>query len=359
MSGAASIQARFHLRRGDFALDVDLVLPATGTTVLFGPSGCGKTSILRCLAGLEKAPGGRLAVDDEIWQDDRIWLAPHRRPVGYVFQQPNLFEHLTVRGNLEYGWKRLPPARRRDLGPVLEMLGISSLLDRRPDRLSGGEAQRVGIARALALSPRVLLMDEPLSALDTARKREILPYLERLRDQAGIPLVYVTHSPDEVARLADHLVILRDGKVAAQGPLRELQARLDLPREVGQEVGVVLQARVGEVDAAWNLARSDFAGGSLWARDHGLAVGSPLRIKVLARDVSLSVAPPGRSSIQNVLEGRVEEVGGDEHPGLALVRVDLGGSALLARLTRRAVEEMGIGPGRSVWVQVKTVALAE
>jgi molybdate transport system ATP-binding protein len=354
-----SIHAKFRLDRSGFSLDVDLAIPSNGVTALFGPSGCGKTTVLRCVAGLERPPGGRLEFGGQVWQDDKIWIPPHRRPFGFVFQQPHLFAHLSVRGNLEYGWKRLPKSEQKDLAPVVELLGIGHLLDRKPERLSGGEAQRVGIARALALSPRVLLMDEPLSALDTARKREILPYLERLRDEAGIPIVYVTHSPDEVARLADHLVILREGRVAASGPLRELQARLDLPRLVGDEVGVVLGAVVGEVDRNWNLARSDFIGGCLWARDHGLAVGRRTRIKVLARDVSLSVAPPARSSIQNVLTGTVEALGDDEHPGLALVRVDLGGSTILARLTRRAVHEMEIQPGRHVWVQVKTVALAE
>lgn len=359
MNGNGSIHANFRLQRSGFSLDVDLSIPASGVTVLFGPSGCGKTTILRCLAGLERPAGGLLEFQGEVWQKDKIWLPAHRRPVGVVFQQPHLFTHLSVRGNLEYGWKRLPKNEQKDLSPVIELLGISHLLERKPDRLSGGEAQRVGIARALALSPQILLMDEPLSALDTARKREILPYLERLRDEAGIPIVYVTHSPDEVSRLADHLVILRDGRVVATGPLRDLQARLDLPRTVGDEVGVVLDAIVGEVDKKWDLARSDFSGGSLWARDHGIGVGHRTRIKVLARDVSLSVAPPARSSIQNILAGTVEALGDDEHPGLVLVRVDLGGSVILARLTRRAVHEMEIQPDQQVWVQVKTVALAE
>lgn len=356
---ASDIHAKFCLVRPGFSLDVDLRLPSNGVSVLFGPSGCGKTTLLRLVAGLEKTPGGRMAIGDEIWQDDKNWLPPHRRPAGMVFQQAHLFAHLSVRGNLEYGWKRLPKADRRDLAPVVELLGIAHLLDRKPAGLSGGEAQRVGIARALAVSPRLLLMDEPLSALDHSRKKEILPYLERLRDELGIPILYVTHSPDEVARLADHLVILEQGRVVAEGAFAALQHRMELPRWIGEEVGLVLEAVIGEVDPVWGLARADFPGGGLWARDRGLPVGKRTRLKVLARDVSLSVVPPGRSSIQNVLAGRVEALGEDEHPALVLVRVELGGSALLARLSRRAVHEMGIAVGVSVWAQIKTVALAE
>ncbi len=359
MGVAQLIHAKICLKRAGFSLDVDLRIPSTGVTVFFGPSGCGKTSLLRCIAGLEKSACGRVEFEGEIWEDDKIRIPAHRRPIGVVFQGAHLFAHLSVRGNLEFGWKRLPKANRRDLTSVIELLGIGHLMDRKPDRLSGGEAQRVGIARALALSPRLLLMDEPLSALDHSRKREVLPYLERLRDEAGIPILYVTHSPDEVARLADHLVILENGGVAAQGAFREIQNRMDLPQWIGEEVGLVLEAVIGEVDPVWGLARADFPGGRLWARDRGLPVGKRTRLKVLARDVSLSVVPPGRSSIQNVLAGWVEALGEDEHPALVLVRVELGGSALLARVSRRAVHEMGITVGVSVWVQVKTVALAE
>jgi molybdate transport system ATP-binding protein len=356
---ASGIHAKFCLARPGFSLDVDLRLPSNGVSVIFGASGCGKTTLLRLVAGLEKTQGGRMVLEDAIWQDDKNWLPAHRRPLGMVFQQASLFAHLSVRGNLEYGWKRLPKGERRDLGPVVDLLGIGSLLDRSPTGLSGGEAQRVGIARALAVSPGLLLMDEPLSALDHSRKREILPYLERLRDEWGIPILYVTHSPDEVARLADHLVILEQGRVVAEGPFAELQHKMELPRWIGEEVGLVLEAVIGEVDPVWGLARADFPGGGLWARDRGLAVGKRTRLKVLARDVSLSVLPPGRSSIQNVLAGRVEALVEDDHPALVLVRVELGGSALLARVSRRAVHEMGIAIGVAVWVQVKTVALAE
>lgn len=353
------IEARFRVDWPGFSLDVDLQLPGRGVTVLFGHSGSGKTTLLRCVAGLERAPQGRLAVDGEVWQDGRHWLPVHRRPIGYVFQEASLFDHLSVLGNLRYGLKRLgAPADPARLEQAVALLGIGPLLERRPERLSGGERQRVGIARALALGPRLLLMDEPLSALDHARRQEILPYLERLREELDIPVLYVTHAPDEVARLADHLVALEAGRVRAHGPLQELLVRLDLPLRLGEQAGAVLDATIGEVDARWHLARADFDGGSLWARDPGLPPGRRVRVRVLARDVSLA-AQPGASSIQNQLPGVVEAVGDDEHPALALVQVRVGAALLLARLTRRSAEQLGVAPGQRLWVQVKSVALLE
>ena len=353
------IEARFRVDWPGFSLDVDLQLPGRGVTVLFGHSGSGKTTLLRCVAGLERAAPGRLVVDGEVWQDGRHWLPVHRRPIGYVFQEASLFDHLSVLGNLRYGLKRLgAPADPARLEQAVALLGIGPLLERRPERLSGGERQRVGIARALALGPRLLLMDEPLSALDHARRQEILPYLERLREELDIPVLYVTHAPDEVARLADHLVALEAGRVRAHGPLQELLVRLDLPLRLGEQAGAVLDATIGEVDAHWHLARADFDGGSLWARDPGLQPGRRVRVRVLARDVSLA-EQPGTSSIQNQLRGVVEAVGDDDHPALALVQVRVGAALLLARLTRRSAEQLGVAPGQRLWVQVKSVALLE
>jgi molybdate transport system ATP-binding protein len=354
-----SIQARFRLGWPGFTLDVDLSLPCRGVTALFGQSGSGKTTLLRCVAGLERAPQGFLAMNGDIWQDGKRWLPTHRRPLGYVFQESSLFPHLTVLGNLRYGAKRIGTERRVSLDPAIELLGIGHLLDRKPDRLSGGERQRVGIARALAVSPRILLMDEPLAALDHQRKKEILPYLERLHNELDIPVLYVTHSPDEVARLADHLVVLEDGRVRVHGPLAETLSRLDLPIRLGEDVGTVLEATVGTIDEAWHLARMDFPGGGLWTRDHGVPVGRKVRVRVLARDVSLAREHPGPSSIQNVLSARVEAIADDEHPGLALVRAAVGDSVLVARLTKRSAQELGIGIGQHLWVQVKSVALME
>lgn len=353
------IKARFRLHWPGFELDVDLTLPGRGVTALFGPSGSGKTTLLRCIAGLERAPQGFLAVNGDLWQDGPRWLPTHKRPLGYVFQEASLFPHLSVLGNLRYGMKRIGAAERVGLEPIIELLGIGGLLDRRPDRLSGGERQRVAIARALAVGPRILLMDEPLAALDLRRKREILPYLERLHRELEIPVLYVSHAPDEVARLADHLVIMEGGRILAQGGLAETLARLDLPIRLGEEVGAVLEAKVGAIDETWHLARLDFPGGQLWLRDHGVPLGRKLRVRVLARDVSLARSHPGPSSIQNVFAGRVDAIADDEHPGLALVRVRVGESILIARLTKRAAAELDVVPGRDLWVQVKSVALME
>lgn len=355
-----NIQARFLLRHADFTLDVDLALPGRGVTALFGHSGSGKTTLLRLIAGLEQVPGGRLIVNGETWQDGNIFLPTHRRPLGYVFQEASLFPHLTARGNLEYGMKRSPaPLERAALDHVIELLGIAHLLERKPEQLSGGERQRVAIARALAVNPRLLLMDEPLAALDIKRKQEILPYLERLHDELDIPVLYVSHAPDEVARLADHLVVMEDGHVLANGPLGETLARLDLPIRLGEDIGVVLDAVVGERDTAWHLARMDFPGGSLWTRDKGIAIGHKVRVRVLARDVSLSTQHQEHTSIQNHLHGRVDAIAGDEHPGLALVRIRVGQSMLVARLTKRSAAALEIVPGQDIWLQVKSVALLE
>jgi molybdate transport system ATP-binding protein len=254
--------------------------------------------------------------------------------------------------------RRVPAsARKVSLEHAVELLGIAPLLERMPDRLSGGEKQRVAIARALATSPDILLMDEPLAALDLARKQEILPYLERLHDELDIPLVYVSHAPDEVARLADHLVVLEQGRALASGPLSETLARLDLPIRLGEDAGVVLEGEIAEVDADWHLARVAFAGGSLWVRDSGVPIGQPVRVRILARDVSIALEPHGDSSILNVLPAIVEQQGDDTHPALALVRMNAGGVPLVARITRRSAARLGLRPGRAVWAQIKAVAL--
>ncbi|MGA7303844.1 MAG: molybdenum ABC transporter ATP-binding protein, partial [Rhodothermales bacterium] len=218
-----TIDARFHIERDAFDMDVDLSVPAYGVTALFGPSGCGKTTLLRAIAGLERHSGGFLKVGDSIWQDQDVFLPPHRRPIGYVFQEASLFPHLSVRGNLDYGKKRVPDSERLlPLDQAVALLGIEPLLERKPNSLSGGERQRVAIARALAVSPRLLLMDEPLASLDLQRKQEILPYIESLRRELEIPVIYVSHLPDEVARLADHMVLLEAGRVRASGSVQEL-----------------------------------------------------------------------------------------------------------------------------------------
>ena len=354
MSG---IQTRFKLDWPGFGLDVELDLPARGVTALFGHSGSGKTTLLRCIAGLERAPQGRLIVNGAVWQDDAHWLPTHQRPLGYVFQEASLFPHLTVLGNLRYGLKRTSGAQPADLDAAIELLGIRPLLERKPDRLSGGERQRVSMARALALRPRLLLMDEPLAALDHQRKQEILPYLERLHRALDIPVLYVSHAPDEVARLADHIVVMEAGRAVAVGALTETLARLDLPIQLGEDVGVVLDAVVAERDAQWHLARVEFPGGSLWVRDGGQEIGNPVRVRILARDVSIALQPVSGTSIQNCLPAIVEQMAEDHHPALSLLRLRVGPSPLLARLTQRSAVGLGLAPGMPVWVQIKAVAL--
>lgn len=353
------IAAHFALTYPSFTLDVDLRLPGRGITALFGHSGSGKTTLLRLIAGLARAEKGLLIFRGQVWQDEGNWLPTHRRPLGYVFQDANLLEHLSVAGNLQYGAKR-SRGRQVNLDAAIELLGIGHLLERKPAQLSGGEGQRVAIARALSTGPSLLLMDEPLASLDLARKQEILPYLDRLHRELAIPVLYVSHAPDEVALLADHLVVMAEGRVVADGPLAETLARTDLPIRLGKEAGVVVEAVIVERDSAWQLLRLGFAAGnSLWCRDSGQPIGSRIRARVLARDVAISQSRPQDSSVQNLLAGRIEAIADDEHPGLALVRVQVGETPFLARLTRRAVAELALTPDREVWVQVKTVALLD
>jgi molybdate transport system ATP-binding protein len=361
MSGA--LRARFRIERGDdetrFAVDVDLALPGHGISALFGQSGSGKTTCLRAIAGLERAPGGYVALGDDIWQDEEngVFVPPHRRSLGVVFQEASLFMHLSVRGNLEFGYQRVAPEKRRfHVDEVARMLGIDVLLARRPAGLSGGERQRVAIARALLCSPRLLLLDEPLAALDQRRKQEILPYLERLHDALSIPIVYVSHAPDEVARLADHLVLLDAGRVVASGPLTETLARADLPPVFADDAGVVLETVLAghEPDA---LSRLAFDGGVLYVGQRKEALGTRLRCRIHARDVSLALHKPLATSIVNLLPAIVTATVDTDTPGHVLVQLRVGTSPLLARITARSRRELDIAPGRQVWVQIKGVAL--
>jgi molybdate transport system ATP-binding protein len=363
MTASNTIEARFAHRFGasGFAFDVDLRLPARGVSVLFGPSGCGKTTLLRCLAGLQRAQRGRLLVGGAVWQDDETatFVPPHRRAIGMVFQEASLFPHLSVQCNLDYGLKRAAgAASRATVDAAVQLLDIGSLLARRPDALSGGERQRVAIARALAVGPRLLLMDEPLAALDAARRQEILPFLDRLHRELTMPVVYVTHAIGEVMRLADHVVALDTGRVQAHGPLFEMLARLDVPTLAQDDAaGVVLACTVAARDERWHLACMDFDGGVLWTRDVGHPLGSAVRVQVLARDVSLALAEPRETSIANQLQGVVQSLAEDVHPANLLALVRVGSVMLMSRLTRRSAERLALAPGRAVWVQVKAVVV--
>ncbi|GAB5604276.1 molybdenum ABC transporter ATP-binding protein [Sideroxyarcus sp. TK5] len=354
----SEIQARFALQRESFTLDANFNAPAVGVTALFGPSGSGKTTLLRCIAGLERAHG-TLQVNGETWQNETTFVPVHKRPLGYVFQEASLFPHLSVRANLEYGFKRIAPAERKvPLEQVVEWLGLSRLIERKdPALLSGGERQRVAIGRALLTSPRILLMDEPLSALDSNSKQEILPYLERLHRELNIPVLYVSHAMDEVARLADHLVLLEKGRVIASGELHETLARLDLPTAHFDDAGAVIEAAVAQQDEKYHLTRLDFAGGQLWVGRVEQPFGTTVRARVLARDVSIATQAPQGSSINNILNARIEEIR-DEGPDKVVVLMKVGESQrLLARITRRSRDHLGLVAGMFVCAQVKSVAL--
>jgi molybdate transport system ATP-binding protein len=352
------LRAQFKMQLDSFALDAAFTAPATGVTALFGPSGSGKTTLLRCIAGLERA-AGTLQVNGEIWQDETVFVPTHKRPLGYVFQEASLFPHLSVRANLEYGLKRIAPAERKvPLEHVVEWLGLIHLIERdNPSQLSGGERQRVAIGRALLTSPRILLMDEPLSALDTTSKHEILPYLERLHLELKIPVLYVSHAMDEVARLADHLVLMDKGKVIASGALSETLARLDLPTAHFDDAGAVIEAAVARHDDPYHLTRLDFPGGSLWVGRIDQPPGSKVRARVLARDVSIATQQPQATSITNILSGIINEIR-DEGPDKVLLRITIGESQmLLSRITRRSCDQLSLFAGREVFAQVKSVAL--
>lgn len=355
-----SIKARFHLRLGrDFTLDVRLNAPNHGVTAIVGPSGCGKTTLLRALAGLEHCPGGSLRIGDEVWQENSFTLPTHRRALGYVFQETCLFDHLTVRGNLEYGLKRVPAARRRvPFDRAVDLLGVEPLLGRRTDGLSGGEAQRVAIARALLASPKLLLMDEPLAALDQESKGEILPFLERLQRTLEIPVFYVSHQPDEVARLADHLVLMEKGRIRAAGPMGEMMTRVDLPLARGQGSAAVVEAWVTGRDENFQLTRLGFPGGEFTLPGKGPAEGETVRLRILARDVSLSLEPHTDTSILNIFPATVTELA-DHPPAQVIIRLESGGVPILSRITRKSAVELNLGPGSQVWAQVKSVALLD
>ena len=350
------IEARFKRDWPGFTLDVDLTLPGQGVTALFGHSGSGKTTLLRCIAGLERALHGRLVFKGQIWQDAKQWRPVHQRPMGYVFQEASLFSHLSVQGNLEFGHRRTQGKLRIALEQAIELLGIGPLLTRQPDSLSGGERQRVGIARALAVAPEILLMDEPLAALDLRRKQEILPYLERLHAELSIPILYVSHAPDEVARLADHLVLLDAGKVVASGPLAETLARTDLPQTFADDAGVVFDTRIAahETDA---LTRLEFSGGALYVSQRPEAPGHRLRCRVHARDVSLTLEKPQGSSILNTFQCTLSAIAPTPTPGHVLVQLHIDNTPLLARITERSRRILNLQPGQILWAQVKAVAL--
>jgi molybdate transport system ATP-binding protein len=348
-------------QQGAFHVAARLALPASGVSAIFGRSGAGKTTLVNMLAGLVRPDRGRIAVGGDVLfsSADGIDLPPERRRLGYVFQEARLFPHYSVRGNLTYGARRRHAAIGFDA--VVALLGLAPLLQRRPGDLSGGEKQRVAIGRALLAGPRLLLMDEPLASLDVARKAEILPFIERLRDELRLPVIYVSHAMEEIVRLADTLVLLSDGKVAAVGSVEELTSRLDLRPLTGRyEAGAVVRATVAGHDVTFGLSELAFPGGRLRVSRLALPLGTPVRVRIRARDVALATARPHGISIRNIFAARVVEMASDRGP-LVDVRLDIGKPeqpvALWARVTQRSAQELALAPGREIFALLKTVAL--
>lgn len=345
-------------RQGDFTLDVRFESEGN-LTALFGRSGSGKTTLVNIVAGLIRPVRGRVALGDLVLLDSErgIFVPPHRRRIGYVFQEGRLFPHLSVRQNLLYGRWFAPSGERREaLDTVIDLLGIASLLERRPGSLSGGEKQRVAIGRALLASPRLLLMDEPLASLDEGRKGEILPYIERLRDQMRIPILYVSHAVGEVARLASTLVLLNEGRVAAAGPTADIMGRLDLFPMTGRaEAGAVLETRIEAHEADYGLTLLRSAAGMIRVPRIDMEAGTPVRVRIRARDVMLALERPSGISALNILEATVAELRPGEGP-IVDIRLDCAGTPLLARVTRRSVETLGLRPGLALYAVVKSVA---
>lgn len=346
-------------RLGEFALDARFAAPTAGIVTVFGRSGAGKTSLVNILAGLTRPDDGHVRLDGETLFDaaQGISVPPDRRRFGYVFQEGRLFPHMTVRGNLLYGAGGQPPAeRQRRLDHTVELLALGGLLKRRPKDLSGGEKQRVAIGRALLSAPRMLLMDEPLASLDPGLKGDILPYIERLRDVEGIPIIYVTHTIEEIVRLADTLVLMSDGEVAAVGPVDELMNRLDLRPLTGRyEAGAVLTAIVADHDRTYRLTSLSFPGGTLLVPALEAPPGTQLRLRIRARDVSLALEPPRGISILNIFAGEVREIG-PVADALVDVLVDVG-VPIWSRVTARSVAQLQLKPGSKVHALVKAVAI--
>jgi molybdate transport system ATP-binding protein len=357
------LKVRVVKRRDGFTLDANFEAPTPGVVALFGRSGCGKTTTIDIISGLLAADEARIELDGNVLEN----TPPERRRIGYVFQDGRLFPHMTVLRNLRYGMTRARREARSagasptadlpiELEPIISLLGLQRLLQRRPNQLSGGERQRVSLGRALLSQPRMLLLDEPLAALDTARREEVLPYLERLRDHLSIPMVYVSHQFDEVLRLATHVVLMDRGRVLAQGALNEISLVPALRDIVGADaVGAVLDGVVTRVDAAGGMADLQVGGGVLNVSVRDVAVGEHVRVQLLARDIILAVEAPRGLSVRNELRGVVVVVVEDEDEAM-LVTVDVGGAQVLSRVTRSAVGSLGLRAGMAVWVLVKAVS---
>lgn len=354
-----SIKARFEIIRSAFQLSVDVAIPGSGVTALLGPSGCGKTSLLRAIAGLDRHPKGRLSINGTVWQDAGSFVAPHLRRLGFVFQQASLFPHLTVQNNLNYGARR----RRKKTGyqahDVIDLLGIGHLLKRRPSTLSGGEQQRVAIARALHAQPDLLLLDEPLAALDRERKQDVIPYLETLHQSLSIPVVYVSHSLDEVARLADHVVLFDGNHIQSCQSVERVFTHLELPLAAHDDAESIIEGTIRRFDQIDGLTEIEFANScSFWVVGDRGHPGAKVRLRIAARDVSLTLKRPEATSILNCFEAKVDAIDAQHGKPQVTVRLLVGDRPILSRITRKSSKALDLVPGMSLYVQVKTAAVA-
>ncbi len=361
MTNTTGINIQLKIKRESFNLSVDVNVPSKGVTAIFGVSGCGKTTLLRAIAGLEDDCSGFLEVDGNVWQDGTYKLPAHKRSVGYVFQEASLFAHLNVEQNLKYGIKRVDfstylPEKIVPLDQAIDLLDIRPLLKRKPNQLSGGEQQRVAIARAVALSPKILLMDEPLAALDLTRKKEILPYLESIHDKLDIPILYVSHSADEVARLADHLVLLEQGNIIASGNITDMLTRLDIPLAHGDDAGALVQTMVADYDEKYDLTALQFSGGEIAVAGKIYNPGHRVRLRIAARDVSLTLEHQQGTSILNIFSVTVVELV-NETSAQIIVKLLAGNTPLLSRVTCKSAQLLDLNVGKVLFAQVKSVAL--
>ena len=350
------IECKIKVQLESFMLDANFSIPDRGITVVFGPSGSGKTTLLRAIAGLEKSDKGFLKIGDSVWQKGEDFLATHKRQIGYVFQDAALFDHLDVKGNLNFVIKRAIGLKEDFIESIHNLLEIKTLLNRTTSQLSGGERQRVAIARALLTNPKILLLDEPLSALDLKRKNEILPYLDSIHNDLEIPILYVTHSQDEMSRLADHLLLIEDGNIVGSGPVNDMLTRFDMPLSHGGDAVSIIEAEVLKRDSEFNLMHLDFLGGQFIVPDNSFPVQTKVRIRVVARDVSLTKSKQVDTSILNIFPAMVQEIV-NEGEAQVMVRLQIKETILLACITRKSSYKLRLEKGSEVFVQVKSVAI--
>lgn len=357
-----SLRLEFYKVLEHLVLDIETRFPGQGVTAIYGPSGCGKTSLLRAIAGLDRYQG-LVSFNEQIWQNDEFYLPTEKRRIGLVFQDSQLFPHLTVRQNIEFGYHQFSKNNRSKplfaLSEVADLLGVSPLLAKNVQYLSGGEKQRVAIARAIMSQPQLLLMDEPLASLDQPAKKNLLPYLEIISEKFALPVIYVSHSEEEIARLADYLLVMAKGKIVAQGALMTMLASLDSPFARLDSAFGLLDLRVSNLDTQFQLATLSHDGLSLQIDAHNLQMGQPVRVRILAKDVSLCLTPAQDTSILNLLPANIVEIRPEGNSAHCLVGLSLGSGFISARISNYSREKLKLHLGQQVFAQVKAMALVK